>query len=65
MQVLLCENNTFQLEYRDGTAELHYRTRTVSREKVLGALLGWAHAEPDWKDGFMWHNIAEQFTPGT
>ncbi|WP_409240596.1 hypothetical protein [Streptomyces sp. PA5.6] len=61
IQVLLRENNTFQLEYRDGVAELHYQTQTISQEKVLGALLGWAGAKPGWRDGFMWNNIAEQF----
>jgi hypothetical protein len=63
IQVLLRENNTFQLEYRDGVAELHYQTRTVSQEKVLGALLGWAGATQDWRDSFMWNNISEQFGP--
>ncbi|UUU37934.1 hypothetical protein [Streptomyces sp. NBC_00162] len=63
IQVLLRENNTFQLEYRDGVAELHYQTQTISQEKVLGALLGWAGAAPDWRDSFMWSNISEQFGP--
>ncbi|MFH9355611.1 hypothetical protein [Kitasatospora sp. NPDC017646] len=61
IQVLLRENNTFQLEYRDGVPELHYQTLTVSQEKVLGALLGWAGGKPGWQDGFIWNNIAEQF----
>lgn len=61
IQVLLRENNTFQLEYRDGVPELHYQTLTISQEKILGALLGWASSKPDWRDGFMWNNIAEQF----
>lgn len=64
IQVLLRENNTYQLEYRDGVAELHYQTQTISQEKVLGALLGWAGADPDWRDGFMWNDIAERFGPG-
>ncbi|MFD8206794.1 hypothetical protein ACFV2S_10365 [Streptomyces sp. NPDC059695] len=63
IQVLLRENNTYQLEYRDGVAGLHYQTQTISQEKVLGALLGWAAAKPGWQDGFMWNNIAEQFGP--
>ncbi|WP_191898883.1 hypothetical protein [Kitasatospora aureofaciens] len=63
IQVRLRENNTFQLEYRDGVAELHYQTLTISQEKVLGALLGWAGAKPGWRDGFMWNNIGEQFGP--
>ncbi|MER7760753.1 hypothetical protein [Streptomyces sp. NPDC097619] len=63
IQVLLRENNTYQLEYRDGVAELHYQTQTISQEKVLGALLGWVGAKSGWQDGFMWNNIAEQFGP--
>ncbi|MFB7275497.1 hypothetical protein ACFCZV_00140 [Streptomyces hydrogenans] len=63
IQVLLRENNTFQLEYRDGVRELHFQTQTISQEKVLEALLGWAGAAPDWRDCFMWNNISERFTP--
>ncbi|MFF9143924.1 hypothetical protein ACF1BN_03540 [Streptomyces sp. NPDC014861] len=63
IQVLLRENNTFQLEYRDGVPELHFQTQTISQKKVLGALLGWAGAAPSWQDSFMWNNISEQFTP--
>ncbi len=65
IQVLLCENGTFQLEHRDGIAAEHYQTRTVSREKALRALLGWAAAEPGWRDAFMWNNIGSMFTPAT
>ncbi|MFF9340665.1 hypothetical protein ACF1CG_13090 [Streptomyces sp. NPDC014773] len=61
IQVLLRENNTYQLEYRDGVPEQHFQTLTVSQEKVLAALLGWAAAKPSWKDGFGWDNIGEQF----
>ncbi|WP_191134252.1 hypothetical protein [Streptomyces sp. col6] len=63
IQVLLRENNTYQLEYRDGVAELHYQTQAISQEKALGALLGWAGAKSGWRDGFMWNNIAKQFGP--
>ncbi|WP_309056594.1 hypothetical protein [Streptomyces sp.] len=61
IQVLLRESNTCQLEYRDGVAELHYQTQTISQEKVLGALLGWAGAKSGWRDSLMWNSIAEQF----
>ncbi|MFJ7209829.1 hypothetical protein ACIQWR_40685 [Streptomyces sp. NPDC098789] len=64
IQVLLRENNTYQPEHRDGMPEQHFRTLTVSQEKVLSALLGRAAAKPGWKDGFMWNNIGEQFTTG-
>ncbi|WP_423832560.1 hypothetical protein [Streptomyces manipurensis] len=63
VQVLLREDNTFRLEHRDGVAEHHYQTQTVSREKVLGALLGWARGAAGRRDGFMWNNISGQFGP--
>ncbi|MEV6353466.1 hypothetical protein [Streptomyces hydrogenans] len=61
VQVLMREDNTFQLEYRDGAPAEHYQTRTVSREKVVAAVLGWVKGEPGWKVSFMWNNIASCF----
>ncbi|MEW2403423.1 hypothetical protein [Streptomyces sp. NPDC046862] len=63
IQVLLRENNTYQLEYRDGVAAEHYQTQTVSQEKVLRALLGWAAGTSDWREDFMWNNISSMFEP--
>ncbi|MER5990199.1 hypothetical protein [Streptomyces viridosporus] len=56
VQVLLRDDNTYQLEFRDGVAAEHYQTRTVSQEKV-----GWAVGKADWKVDFMWNNIGSQF----
>ncbi|MFE5512393.1 hypothetical protein ACFQ9J_17630 [Streptomyces sp. NPDC056529] len=61
---MLRENNTYQVEYWDGVREQHFQTMTVSQKKVLGALLGWARSKPDWRNGFMWNNIGEQFNSG-
>ncbi|MFB6978233.1 hypothetical protein [Streptomyces scopuliridis] len=61
VQVLLRDDNTYQLEFRDGVAAKHHQTRTVSQGKVLTAMLGWAAGKADWKDGFMWNNISSQF----
>ncbi|MEV7198000.1 hypothetical protein AB0N81_40350 [Streptomyces sp. NPDC093510] len=44
-------------------AELYYQTQTISQEKLLGALLGWAGVKPGRQTGFMWNNIAEVFGP--
>lgn len=63
VQVLLRDDNTYQLEFRDGVAAEHYQTRTISQEKVLTAVLGWAAVKAGWKDGFMWSNIGSQFRP--
>lgn len=61
VQVLMREDNTFQLEYREGAPAEHYQTRTVSREKAVTAVLGWAVGEHDWKAAFMWNNIGSCF----
>ncbi|MFF3158957.1 hypothetical protein [Streptomyces sp. NPDC057910] len=61
VQVWLRDDNTYQLEFRDGTAAEHYQTRTISREKVIAALNDWAKGRPDWKDAFMWNNIGAWF----
>ncbi|MFB8176063.1 hypothetical protein ACFC8N_08290 [Streptomyces sp. NPDC055966] len=63
IQAWFCDNNTYQLEYRDGVPSEHYQTRTVSQEKVLQALLGWMADKPDWREGFMWNNIGHMFPP--
>ncbi|MFI5876624.1 hypothetical protein ACIBAH_30060 [Streptomyces sp. NPDC051445] len=63
IQVLFRDNNTYQLEYRDGVPVEHYQTQTVSQEKVHAALIGWATGKPDWREGFMWTNIGDMFTP--
>ncbi|MFF2778840.1 hypothetical protein ACFVU3_28520 [Streptomyces sp. NPDC058052] len=60
-QVWPRDDNTYQLECRDGTAAEHYQTRTISREKVIVALRGWAKGRADWKDAFMWNNIGACF----
>lgn len=61
IQVLLRNDNTYQLEFRDGVAAEHYQTRTVSQEKVATAMLGWAAGGTEWKHGFMWNTLAAQF----
>ncbi|WP_374772228.1 hypothetical protein OG756_02970 [Streptomyces sp. NBC_01310] len=61
VQVWLRDDNTYQLEFREGTAAEHYQTRTISQERVIAALSGWAEGRPDWKDAFMWNNISTLF----
>ncbi|MGW2492230.1 hypothetical protein ACWCV9_34160 [Streptomyces sp. NPDC001606] len=65
IQVWLRDNNTYQLEYRDGVPAEHYQTRTLSQEKVLQALLGWMLDKPDGREGFMWTNIGPMFARAT
>ncbi|GJF32772.1 hypothetical protein KNE206_54720 [Kitasatospora sp. NE20-6] len=61
VQVWIREDNTFQLEHRDGVPAEHYQTRTVSRDRVVAAMLGWAKGDPSWRDPFMWNNIGSWF----
>ncbi|MFI1279441.1 hypothetical protein ACH4U5_01525 [Streptomyces sp. NPDC020858] len=61
VQVWLRDDNTYQLEFREGTAAEHYQTRTISQDGVIAALSGWAEGRPDWKDAFMWNNIRTLF----
>ncbi|MEU6553089.1 hypothetical protein ABZ915_22810 [Streptomyces sp. NPDC046915] len=63
IQVWFRDNNTYQLEYREGVPAEHYQTQTVSQDKVLQALLGWVTDKPAWREGFMWNNIGHWFTP--
>ncbi|MER6128441.1 hypothetical protein ABT173_38935 [Streptomyces sp. NPDC001795] len=63
IQVWFRDNNTYQLEYRDGVPAEHYQTQTVSQDKVLQALLGWVADKPAWREGFMWNNIGHMFAP--
>lgn len=61
IQVLLRDDNTYQLEFRDGVAAEHYQTRTISQEEILTALLGWAAGRTDWRSDFMWNSIGSEF----
>ena len=61
-QALPRDDNTYQLEQRDGTPTEQYQTRTVSQERVLTALLGWTTGAENWKTAFLWNNIGSYFT---
>ncbi|MFJ3773609.1 hypothetical protein ACIPX0_18125 [Streptomyces sp. NPDC090075] len=61
IQVLFRDNNTYQLEYRDGVPAEHYQTLTASQDKARQALLDWAADTPDWQNGFTWNNIGAMF----
>ncbi|MER7931990.1 MULTISPECIES: hypothetical protein [unclassified Streptomyces] len=61
IQVLFRDNNTYQLEYRDGVPAEHYQTLTASQDKARQALLDWAAETPDWQSGFTWNNIGAMF----
>ena len=64
VQVWFRDENTYQLEYRDGVPAEHYQTQTESQEKVLQALLGWVADKPAWREDFTWTSIGHWFAPG-
>jgi hypothetical protein len=53
-QAWLRPDGTYQLEYRDLSPSEHYQARTISSEKVINALTGWAAGEITWRDQFQW-----------
>ncbi|MFJ9563607.1 hypothetical protein ACIRQQ_26650 [Streptomyces fuscichromogenes] len=61
IQVLFRDDNTYQLEYRDGVPAEHYQTVTASQDKARQTLLDWAAETPDWRDGLVWNNIGAMF----
>ncbi|MCX4983981.1 hypothetical protein [Streptomyces sp. NBC_00572] len=61
IQVLLRDDNTYELEYRAGSESEHYQTRTVSQDMVRDTLLGWAADKPNWRSGLMWNKVGHDF----
>jgi hypothetical protein len=61
-QVWLRPDGTYQLEYRDRSPAEHYQTRTLSADKVIAALAGWAAGEIAWRDAFQWNSIGSWFS---
>jgi hypothetical protein len=54
IQVVLRGDGIYQLEYRDGSADRHYQTLTLSPAKVIDAMDGWRTGKTEWRDGFQW-----------
>ena len=61
-QTQLTLQGVYDIEYRDGAPDLHYRTRTLSRDLVSAALAAWAGAQPEWNTAFDWVCIGSMFT---
>ncbi|MEU5691866.1 hypothetical protein [Actinosynnema sp. NPDC020468] len=62
VQVWLREDGLYQLEHRAGSPGEHYRTLTVSAEKVYTAFGGWSRGEDGWDAPFTWQSIGAWFT---
>lgn len=61
-QVWLRPDGTYQLEHRDRSPAEHYQTRTLSADKAIAALAGWAAGEIAWRDAFQWNSIGSWFS---
>ena len=60
VQISMRQGNTFLLAYQDGAPTEYYVTRTVSREKVITATLGWMKGDSSWREPFTWDNIGSR-----
>lgn len=58
IEVRLRQDNSYALEYRDGSLSTHFGTRTLCSHKVVDALHGWASGESAWQDTFVWNPLA-------
>ena len=61
-QVCLTLQGVYDIEYRDGSPALHYRTRTLLPAQASSVLAAWARAQPDWSTAFDWACIGSMFT---
>jgi hypothetical protein len=61
VQVWLRQDGIYQLEYRDGTPAEHYRTLTVSADKVHTAFNAWRTDDREWRTSFTWTCIGSMF----
>ncbi|MDX8034109.1 hypothetical protein SK803_28155 [Lentzea sp. BCCO 10_0856] len=61
IQVWQRPDGLYQLEHRAGSPLEHFRTITVSADKVHAAFTAWLHEEDDWTGAFTWKTISELF----
>ncbi|MEU3369075.1 hypothetical protein ABZ734_01050 [Streptomyces sp. NPDC006660] len=47
----------YTLEYRDGSADRHFRTLLDTAEPVIAAMTGWARRTADWNAGMHWERL--------
>ncbi|SEP50817.1 hypothetical protein [Amycolatopsis saalfeldensis] len=59
IQVWFRPNGVYQLEHRAGSPDQHFKTLTVSRDKVGDALLGWCDGKTGWIEQFEWESIGD------
>lgn len=59
IQVYHHEDGTFQLEYRDGSADRHYGTHPdeTTVEDVVNAFDGYWNQTPNWSDAWAWAKV--------
>ncbi|MFC5034655.1 hypothetical protein ACQFX6_32210 [Streptomyces sp. DSM 41987] len=60
MQVYLNDDLSYQVEYRDGGPDRHFRAHVprthevFSVQPVAEVLQGWAHGQPGWREALPW-----------
>lgn len=54
IQAWLCDDGTYQLEYREGGPESHFVARSVDAGVVIGAMWAWATEDPSWRNDVDW-----------
>jgi hypothetical protein len=67
---MLNDDQSYQIEYRAGSADQHYHTHLPAPtemfgpERVAGLMLGWAHDRPGWRTTMEWALLpADQTMP--
>ncbi|GHE15440.1 hypothetical protein [Streptomyces alanosinicus] len=60
MQAYLNDDMSYQIEYREGSADKHYQTHLpaphelVGPEPVARLMIDWAHDRPGWREAMQW-----------
>ncbi|WP_169739788.1 DUF4253 domain-containing protein [Actinospica robiniae] len=60
-QVMLTLQGVYQVEYRVGSPDQHFQTRSLSAEAVGTILAAWIESLEGWQDAFSWKNIGAMF----
>ena len=61
VQVYLNDDFSYQVEYRDGSADQHFQAHIPAQRDVIGVrpvaevMWGWAHERPRWREAVTWH----------
>ncbi|WP_436775032.1 hypothetical protein [Yinghuangia sp. YIM S09857] len=51
------EGEPYQVEYRDGSAKMHFQADIDSTAHVLAVFVAWARGEENWKGPHSWRRL--------